>query len=166
MTAVRVDTTVEVDELGDYGGQGDVQAIDIIDTKGVKVRIVNVYDQKLQENNNRPSDRLARAARWGEIINKENVVVCGDFNAHSPWWNSRCSQRREANFLEGLILQFDLEVINDGQPTRVATRANESIELIIEITLIRGDAVSDASARTMNEESEEIDSDHRMIKIE
>jgi hypothetical protein len=83
MTGVRVNTMVTVDELGDCGGQGDIQAIDITNKRGVKVRIVNVYDQTLQENNHRPSIRPAREGRWDEMIAKGNVVVCGDFNAHS-----------------------------------------------------------------------------------
>jgi hypothetical protein len=55
MTGVRVDTMVTVDELGDFGGQGDIQAFDITNKRGVQVRIVNVYDQTLQENNHRSS---------------------------------------------------------------------------------------------------------------
>jgi hypothetical protein len=47
--------TVVVNELGDIGGRGDIQAFDITNKIGVKVRIVNVYDQTLQKDNNRPS---------------------------------------------------------------------------------------------------------------
>jgi hypothetical protein len=47
MTAVRVDTTVVVDELGDSGGRWDIQAFDVTNKTGVKVRNVNVYDQTL-----------------------------------------------------------------------------------------------------------------------
>jgi endonuclease/exonuclease/phosphatase family metal-dependent hydrolase len=88
MTGVRVDTMVTVDELGDFGGQGDIQTFDITNKRGVQLRIVNVYDQTLQKNNNRASTQPAREARWDEMITMGNVVVCGDFNAHSPWWNS------------------------------------------------------------------------------
>jgi endonuclease/exonuclease/phosphatase family metal-dependent hydrolase len=155
-----------VDELGDFGGRGDIQTFDVTNKRGIKVRIVNVYDQTLQENNNRPSARPARQAQWDEMIAKGNVVVCGDFNAHSPWWNSSCSQRRSTSFLENLILKHDLEIINDGQPTRVAWNNNIMIESIIDVTLVRGGEVTNASAKTISQDDEDISSDHKMIEVE
>jgi hypothetical protein len=93
MAAVRIDTAIQIDELGDFGGQGDVQVFRLTNKKGVNVTVFNAYDQTLQENNVRDSTRRARNANWKEILAARNVVVCGDINAHSPMWNDRCGQR-------------------------------------------------------------------------
>jgi hypothetical protein len=100
------------------------------------------------------------------MIAKGNMVVCGDFNAYSPWWNGGCSQRRSASFLENLMIKHDLEIINNGQPTSVAWKNNALIESIIDDTLVRGGEVMNASARTMSDNADDIGSDHTMIEIE
>ena len=62
----------------------------------------------------------------------------GDFNAHSPVWNPRCTTRRDARFLEDLIDTFDLTVLNDDSPTRLGGE-NHSI---IDLTLANGEALA------------------------
>jgi hypothetical protein len=136
MAEVRVDMMVTVDKLRDFGMQGSIQAFNITNRRGVQVRIVDVYDQTLQENNNRSSTRPARQARSDDLITKGNVVVCGDFIAHSPGWNSGCSQGRDASVLENLVLRHNLEIINDGQMTRVVWKENKLINSIIDIALV------------------------------
>jgi hypothetical protein len=42
-----VDTTVVVDKFGDFGCKGDIQAFDVINKRGVMVKIINVYGQTL-----------------------------------------------------------------------------------------------------------------------
>jgi hypothetical protein len=100
------------------------------------------------------------------MIAKGNMIVCRDFNTHSPWWNSRYSQRGSISFLEILILKHNLEIINDCQPSRVAWKHNELIKSIIDVTLVTGGDVMNASARTMSEDKEDIWSDHKMIEVE
>ena len=45
-------------------------------------------------------------------------VTGGHFNAHSPRWNERCQTRRNASFLEDLLDQFELHILNDQSQTR------------------------------------------------
>jgi endonuclease/exonuclease/phosphatase family metal-dependent hydrolase len=134
-SAVRVDTIIHIDELEDFGGQGDVQVFEITDKKGVKVRIVNVYDQLLQQNNARSLTRDARRADWNSIVSTPNMVICGDFNTHSPMWDEECNRRRDSVFLENLIETHNLEVVNDGPPTHTTMRHNQAIESKIDVTL-------------------------------
>jgi endonuclease/exonuclease/phosphatase family metal-dependent hydrolase len=94
------------------------------------------------------------------MITKGCVVVCGDFNAHSPWWNSGCSQGRNARCLENLVQQHDLEIIHYGQMTRVTWKENELIKSITDFTLVRGAEVKNASARSMTDNEEDLRSDH------
>ncbi|KAF8542555.1 hypothetical protein BDD12DRAFT_876209 [Trichophaea hybrida] len=89
---------VTVNEVGDFGGMGDIQVFDITNKRVAKIRIITVYNQTLQEHNNRPSTRPAREARWDEMIAEGNMVVRGDFNGDSPWWNSGCDETRNTSF--------------------------------------------------------------------
>jgi hypothetical protein len=165
MTAIRIDTQVEVDEVGGLGGDGDVQAFDIVDKKGKKVRLVNVYDQLYQKDNTRSTTRPARSADWEKIMNARNVVLCGDWNAHSKEWNERCTHRRDATFLENLIQMHDLQVMNDEEDTYHATREGKNIGSKIDITLAKGEVSRDLTAETLTDDDSATLSDHMMIQV-
>lgn len=166
MLAVGVDTSIQMDDLGESRGKGDVQVFEVTDKIGVEVTVLNVYNQTCQSDNERTSTRPAKGPRRDELLSAKNVVICGDFNTHSPMWNEKCSQRRDSSFLEGLVEQHNLQIINNGQTTWSTIREGKHIESIIDITLARGQGVEDISARTMIEETEEIGSDDTMIEVE
>ena len=42
----------------------------------------------------------------------EKAIICGDFNAHHSWWNSRIQNSIRANALISWINRFNCELIN------------------------------------------------------
>jgi hypothetical protein len=48
MTAVRVDMTVVVNKLWDFGGSGDKRAFDVTNKNEIKVGYVDVCDKTLK----------------------------------------------------------------------------------------------------------------------
>jgi hypothetical protein len=121
MAAVRIDSIWNVTQNSKLaeGSKGDVQIL-TASIKGQKsVRLVNVYSQKVIE-------RPAELVSWDRIITGRggHTIICGDFNAHSPRWNPHCTERRNADFLESIIDQYELTVLNDETTTCSTPRSN------------------------------------------
>jgi len=114
MTAKRKDTHLEFSDV-DKGGDGDVQVFDIKYPLGRKMRLVNVYDQLRQKGGVRSQGRPAQMARWSEIIEQEKILLGGDWNAHSDRWDPQCPPKRDANFLENCMDEYDLIDVTDGE---------------------------------------------------
>jgi len=125
MTALRRDTHLEFSEV-DKGGDGDVQVFDIKYPTGRKMRLVNVYDQLRQVGGVRSQGRPAQTARWIEIMEQEKVLLGGDRNAHSDRWDPQCPPKRDANFLENLMDEYDLIDVTDREGTHMNTRNGET----------------------------------------
>jgi len=121
MTAIRRDTHQEFSEV-DKRGDGDVQVFDIQYPSGRKMRLVNVYDHLRQEEGVRSQGRPAQTARWSEIMEQEKILLGGDWNAHSDRWDPQCPPKRDANFLENLMDEYDLIDVMDGEETHMNTR--------------------------------------------
>ena len=99
--------------------------------RGRVIRVVNAYFQKRgREGTYRPAER----ALWDDILGDGDCILAGDFNAHSPVWNPRCTERRNAAFLEDMIVRHELQVLNDGTATRPANR-DSNIHSVIDLTL-------------------------------
>jgi len=116
MTAVRRDMHLEFSEV-DKGEDGDVQVFDVKYPSGRKMRLVNVYDQLRQVEGVRSQGRPAQTARWREIMEQNNILLEGDWNAHSDRWDPECPPKRDANFLENLMDEYNLLDVTDGEAT-------------------------------------------------
>ena len=56
-----------------------------------------------------------------EIIpTSDNSLIVGDFNAHSPVWDSDFPLDQRGELLEDWIISEDLQALNSGKPTRVS----------------------------------------------
>ncbi|KAI5786092.1 Endonuclease/exonuclease/phosphatase [Pyronema domesticum] len=138
MMARRVDSEwrFSMEDRLVQGAEGDVQVLSIGKRGyiGTEVCIVNVYNQKrTPEDNERP----ARIADWDAILADAEVILVGDFNAHSSRWNPHCPNRREGHeFLEHLIDEYSLAVRNDGLATRRPDGDREARPIIIDLTLV------------------------------
>ena len=56
-----------------------------------------------------------------EIIpTSDNSLIVGDFNAHSPVWDSDYPLDQRGELLEDWIISEDLQALNSGKPTRVS----------------------------------------------
>ena len=79
---------------------GDAQVIAMKRRGSSKVscRIINTYFWKETNSNTRAAERC----QWSNLLGEGAgpTLLVGDFNAHSPVWNPRCTARRDARFLE------------------------------------------------------------------
>jgi endonuclease/exonuclease/phosphatase family metal-dependent hydrolase len=131
--AVRKGSGLAVDERTDLskGGNDDVIVTDVR-RRGEKVtRIVNIYDQKDTQSRERP----ARKLRWQRIIRQGCTVLAGDLNAHSKRWDPRCTEQRDAVFLEDILDENGLEIGNDDRATHYWKREDLEGKSIIDLTL-------------------------------
>ena len=117
-TAKRIDSDWNFAEETRFmeEAEGDVQVISATrrNGKGIPFRAVNAYFQSVLGRGGGP--RPARRAQWDFLLEETSTLPCvigGDFNAHSPRWNNRCRIRQNATFLEDLIDQYTLSILND-----------------------------------------------------
>jgi len=136
MTAIRKDTHLEFSEV-DEGGDGDVQVFDVKYPSGRKMRLVNVYDQLRQEGGNRSQCRPAQTARWREIMDREKILLGGDWNAHSDRWDPQCPPKPDATFLENLMDEYDFIVVTDGEETHTNTRNGKTSGSLIDFFITK-----------------------------
>jgi len=108
------------------GGDGDVQVFDIRYPWGRKMRLVNVYDQLRQEGGVRSQGRPAQTARLSDTMEQEKILLGGDWNAHSDRWDPQCRPKRDANFFENLLDEYDLIDVTVGEGTHSNTRNGET----------------------------------------
>ena len=165
MRRVDSDWTVTTEDSYTREAEGDVQVLAVgrRGHRGRVVRIVNAYFQKRGRGGTyRPAER----ALWDDILEEETCILAGDFNAHSPVWNPWCRSRRDAGFLEALIADHGLQVLNDGMATRPATDGRD-LHSVIDLTLVSpGAGPSCGGWRVEEREEEETGSDHVMIRWE
>jgi len=136
MTAMRRDTQLEFSEV--YKGEdGDIQVFDIEYPSGRKMRLVNVYDPLRQEEGVRSQGRPAQTARWSEIMEQEKILLGGDWNAHSDRWDPQCPPKRDANFLEKHMDEYDLIDVTDREETHSNTRNGDTSGSLIDFFIVK-----------------------------
>ena len=103
---VPITSPVPKDSIDAYGS-----AIKIRFNEKEDLNIASIYLPKGPNNNNNG---------WIDFINnsKSNWLITGDFNSHSPYWDSKCIKSTHYEF-ENKILTSNLVILNDGRITRV-----------------------------------------------
>ena len=102
----------------------DIWELDLCGNKSRKTRIINLYDDWVGDGYQWRGDkdgkrRAIEDVSWDKVIEKRTKLV-GDFNAHSPYWNSLCRRRIRADQLESIIDRHKLLVNNEmTTPTRL-----------------------------------------------
>ena len=88
----------------------DIQALSI-SAPGLKdTLILNVYNEKdLQPDLQQNLQTVERSLK--DIILLDRAIVCRDFNAHYPWWNSTANPIR-AETLTTWLSRYNCELIN------------------------------------------------------
>jgi len=85
----------------------------------------------------RSQGRPAQTARWNEIMEQEKILLGGDWNAHSDRWDPQCPPKRDANFLENLMDEYDLIYVTDGEETHLNTRNGETSGSLIDFFITK-----------------------------
>ena len=121
----------------DNGGDRDVQVFDIQNSSGRKMRLVNVYDQLRHEGGVRSQGRSAQTARLRVIMEQDQMLLGGDWNAHSDRWDPSCPPRRDASFLVNLVDEYNLIDVMDGEATQKNTRNGKTSESLIDFFMTK-----------------------------
>ena len=142
--------------------EGDVRVVRATrrDGRGTAFRVANVYFQSVGRGG---GPRPARRAQWDFLLEESSEIPCvvgGDFNAHSPMWNDKCTNRRNATFLESLIRTFDLSILNDQSQTRFGGEGHS----IIDLTLATPAAALYCRDWAILEQEQGAGSDHAVIE--
>ena len=87
------------------------QTIKIL-TRTEKIIITNVYWRS-------PISPTQDTATIETMINKENQLLVGDFNAHSQTWGNK-RRDKAGQILEEKSIEMGFNIINTGEPTRIA----------------------------------------------
>ena len=98
----------------------DIEGVSVkIPTVSGVLEIVNLYWSPSVNIDNR---------LFTELFAKSNVLLCGDFNAKSTLWGSDFSDRR-GKFIENMLDESDLVVLNNGSPTRFGYHGFSHIDI-------------------------------------
>lgn len=131
----------------DISSDSDIQVLNISGTNIDNFTILNVYNEKcLKENSNEYT--IER-----ELINIEltqNSIICGDFNAHHSWWNSKINNSIRSNALIAWLQKFKCELINT--PDEFTFRRGNS-KSIIDLTFITPNLINSIECWSINEEA-------------
>lgn len=151
MTAVRVGAKFRYEIREDLAQftNGDVVIVDIFVPE--RVRIINVYSQKVFEGGRQLRTRPAEEGNWEQIL-QGNCIVAGDINAHSSRWGSTFS--RDHLFWENLMDEHGLVYVGDGLPTR----GENTIDVVLSTSNLN------ARSAVVQEEEHATGSDHRMLR--
>ena len=136
--AVSNKAKCRIDKVDVNGREGYVQAVDIT-VNQQRIRVVNVYDQKMPRSNRKPAEEI----NWSRLL-RGRCIVAGDMNAHSRMWNARAGQSPgNARFWEGIVEDFECRIWNTEEETRWGVNAsNHSItDLILSIFKYRAELV-------------------------
>jgi hypothetical protein len=172
--AIRKDlvSQLAIEARSDLISHPYIQALDIWELhantkkKCRRTRLVNIYDNTIgpgacYQGQYSYSRRAIEDIQWDQVI-QGRVILLGDFNAHSPEWNPRVTDRTGAGPLEKLIEDYMLILNNEpGAITRPGlVHAGSIIDLTfttIEIGLLDTWAI---------EEDLPTPSDHELIIFE
>jgi hypothetical protein len=101
-------------------------------------------------------------------INPENnALICGDFNAHHPWWNSRIRNGIRSDELIDWLEKFNFELVNEPDVMtfcRYQTNSNSISESVLDLSFARGNIISSISEWAIDEENAS-GSDHALISL-
>jgi hypothetical protein len=66
-------------------------------------------------------------------MEREKILVGGDWNAHSDRWNPRCQPRNDVTFVENLMNEYGLVGVADQEATWFGNRNGEAPASLIDI---------------------------------
>lgn len=145
----------------DICSNNDILVIDIQDIKNQlqNIQLINIYNEKsLKENNNNWTVQRELLA----LKPQKYSIVCGDFNAHNPWWNSESQAIRSSDLVDWL-LEYDFELLNKPDQSTFL-RPNCKNNSVIDLTFISPELNTNQTEWFIDKE-EDSGSDHELIKF-
>jgi FtsZ-binding cell division protein ZapB len=88
-------------------------------------------------------------------------LICGDFNAHHQWWNSRITSSSRSNVLVEWLNKFNCEFINISNEY---TFTRENSNSVIDLIFVTFNFAWKITNWPINDDAE-IDSDHDIIEF-
>jgi len=70
-------------------------------------------------------------------MEQEKILLGGDWNAHSDRWDPQCPPKRDANFLQNLMDEYNLIDVTDGEETHLNTRNVETSGSLIDFCITK-----------------------------
>jgi hypothetical protein len=70
-------------------------------------------------------------------MGRNNILLGGDWNAHSDRWDPECPPKRDEVFLTNLMDEYDLTDVTDGEATHTSTRNGEISRSLIDFFIIK-----------------------------
>ena len=140
----------------------DLQIIEITIDEVRKVQIFNFYNEKSL--NDRETYTIDRLLVKYQPISTDQFVICGDFNAHHSWWNSKIQNAfRSENLVKWLKLNKCSLINTPDLYTFFAHSGNSSS--IIDLTFANF-KIENAITNWSIDENAVTGSDHEVIRFE
>jgi endonuclease/exonuclease/phosphatase (EEP) superfamily protein YafD len=127
--------------------------------KKTKYHIANVYIPPRKQNANAKEEDEDITKLFDNLSKYENLIITGDFNAHSDMWHSTHLDHR-GKTIQDIILNTDMETMNEDSPTRLSKGQNQN-NTSPDITIVHTSLAQKASWSTLYK----INSDHLPILL-
>jgi ribonuclease HI len=143
----------------------DILILDILEVNNQNpiLQIINIYNEKSLENQNL-GYTIPRALVT--IKPAENTLICGDFNAHHQWWNSKIKNGIRTTELIEWLNKFNFELINAPDVDtfhRKNARLNKVSMSVIDLAFGKG-RINNNIKWAIDDENA-TGSDHALIRI-
>ena len=154
----KLQSTPRTDLIDDSG----MKIIEITIDKVRKVQIFNIYNEKSQSD--RETYTIDRLLIQLQPKSTDQFVICGDFNAHHNWWNSKTQQ---AIRLENLVKWLKLNRCSLINTPDLCTYYNHSgsSSSVIDLTFANS-KIENAITNWSIDENTVTGSDHEVIRFE
>jgi len=120
-----------------------------IEYNGINLSILSIYLPKGPDDNNTEWIRTYKSDK------NTKVLITGDFNTHSPFWENNCEKTTSNRFLENII-DSPFYLLNDGRITRIPDNSAHR-PTAIDLTLVSPDLAPICVWLTLNDN---LNSDH------
>ena len=122
----------------------------------------NIYNEKsLDEHKIWTIDRISSKLDF----KNDKVIICGDFNAHHNWWNSKINRPTRAENLIKWIQSCKCTLININDEITYIQKSHNGATSVIDLTFATR-SVNDSVVNWKIDEEANSGSDHEVISFE